>query len=71
MVKETLKRIGVDDPRITAHSLRHTAISLSIKHGATLVQAQAMSRHANPATTMIYVHNTERATKGAEFFVTF
>lgn len=71
IIKETLRKIDIDDPRITAHSLRHTAVSLSIKNGASLIQAQAMARHADPKTTMIYFHNHERIKSGAEHFVIF
>ena len=69
LIKETLRKIDIDDSRLTAHSLRHTAVSLSIKNGASLIQAQAMARHADPKTTMIYFHNHERIKSGAERFV--
>jgi integrase/recombinase XerC/integrase/recombinase XerD len=69
IIKTVLRRIDIDDSRITAHSLRHTAVSLSIKGGATLIQAQAMARHADPKTTMIYFHNHERIKSGAERYV--
>ena len=69
IIKETLRKIDIDDSRITAHSLRHTAVSLSIKNGASLIQAQAMARHSDPKTTMIYFHNHERIKSGAERFV--
>jgi integrase/recombinase XerD len=70
IIKTVLRKIDIDDSRITAHSLRHTAVSLSIKGGASLIQAQAMARHADPKTTMIYFHNHERIKSGAERFVT-
>ncbi|EFB40272.1 tyrosine-type recombinase/integrase [Parachlamydia acanthamoebae] len=69
IIKETLRRIDIDDSRLTAHSLRHTAVSLSIKNGASLIQAQAMARHSDPKTTMIYFHNHERIKSGAERYV--
>jgi integrase/recombinase XerD len=69
IIKEALRRIDIDDSRITAHSLRHTAVSLSIKNGASLIQAQAMARHSDPKTTMIYFHNHERIKSGAERYV--
>jgi len=71
IVKKVLRKIDIDDARITAHSLRHTAVSLSIKNGASLIQAQAMARHSDPKTTMIYFHNHERVKCGAERFVIF
>ncbi len=63
--------MGLDSKRLTAHSLRHTAITLSIKGGASLQQAQAMARHSDPKTTMIYFHNLNRLQAGAERFINF
>ena len=71
LIKQSLQRVGVDDHRLTAHSLRHTAISLSIRGGASLQQAQAMARHSDPRTTLIYFHNLDRISQGAERFITF
>lgn len=71
IVKEALRRIGLDDKRLSAHSLRHTAISLSIRDGASLEQAQAMARHASPVTTMIYFHNIDRLEHAAERHIHF
>jgi integrase/recombinase XerC/integrase/recombinase XerD len=71
IVKERLRAVGLDDSRLTAHSLRHTAITLSIKGGASLQQAQAMARHTDPKTTLIYFHNLARIEAGAERFISF
>lgn len=58
IVKERLKKAGYDDSeRLTAHSLRHSAITLSLLSGATIQQAQQLARHTNINTTMIYAHN--------------
>jgi integrase/recombinase XerC/integrase/recombinase XerD len=71
IVKDRLRAVGIDDSRLTAHSLRHTAITLSIKGGASLQQAQAMARHTDPKTTLIYFHNLARIEAGAERFISF
>ncbi len=71
IVKTALRAIGLDDSRLTAHSLRHSAISLSVAGGASLQQAQAMARHTDPKTTLIYFHNLERISAGAEKFINF
>jgi len=71
IVKETFRRIGLDDGRLTAHSLRHTAVTLAIKGGASLPQAQAMARHTDPKTTMVYFHNVDRVEAGAERYIHF
>ncbi len=58
--KHHFKRNGFDDPRLTAHSLRHTAVTLSLLAGATPQEARAMARHADINTTLIYAHNINR-----------
>jgi integrase/recombinase XerC/integrase/recombinase XerD len=71
IVKKALRKVGLDDKRLTAHSLRHTAISLSIQGGASLQQAQAMARHSDPKTTLVYFHNLQRIEAGAEKCIDF
>jgi len=71
IVKSILRGVNLNDKRLSAHSLRHTAISLSIKGGASLEQAQAMARHTDPKTTMTYFHNAARIESGAEKFIQF
>lgn len=71
IVKEKLKAIGLNDKRLSAHSLRHSAITMAIQGGAELEQAQAMARHSSPATTMIYFHNLNRIKAGAELAIDF
>lgn len=66
IVKAAYERHGIVNPRITAHSLRHTAVTLSLKGGATVQEAQAMARHANIQTTLLYAHNLQRMEAKAE-----
>ena len=66
IAKKHLRRIGLDSHRLTAHSLRHTAITLSLQAGATLQEAQALGRHANINTTLIYAHNIQRILNAPE-----
>lgn len=51
---------GYDDHRLTAHSLRHTAATLAILGGASLLEVQEHLRHARPETTMVYINETRR-----------
>jgi len=71
IVKESFRDVGLDSKQLTAHSLRHTAITLSILGGASLHQAQAMARHSSSDTTLIYFHNLDRVEAGAEQFIAF
>lgn len=66
IVKERLKEIGIDDRRLSAHSLRHTAITLSLLGGATLQEAQTLARHSDINTTLIYAQNINRVNNAPE-----
>ena len=66
IVKEALMRAGINSDRITAHSMRHTAVTLALIGGASIQEAQSMARHTNINTTMIYAHNLDRLDSPAE-----
>lgn len=66
IAKEALIRAGYDDSKLTAHSFRHTAITLSLQGGATIQEAQALARHSSINTTMIYSHNLNRIGRAPE-----
>jgi integrase/recombinase XerC/integrase/recombinase XerD len=51
---------GIRSKRKTFHSLRHTAITNAIRHGASPLQVQHMARHADIKTTLAYYHETDR-----------
>lgn len=61
IVKQRLQAAGYDSPRLTAHSLRHTAVTLSLLAGKDLAEVQQFARHSNIATTMIYNHALDKA----------
>lgn len=64
--KKALVAAGYDSDRITAHSLRHTAVTLSLLGGKSLQEVQQFARHSNIATTQIYAHNLDRAKNNCE-----
>ena len=66
MVKANLRGIGLDDSRLTAHSLRHTAATQMILAGVELPKVQMVLRHKSINTTMIYNNAIERLTNTAE-----
>lgn len=66
MIKEIFRRAGFDSNRLTAHSLRHTSVTMLLKSGASLQEAQAHARHADPKTTTIYAHNIDKAEQHPE-----
>jgi integrase/recombinase XerD len=66
IIKDRLRAIGIDSDRLTAHSVRHTCITLALQAGATIQEAQALARHANINTTLIYAHNIDRVKQAPE-----
>ena len=66
IVRDAYRAHGIASPRITAHSLRHTAVTFAIMGGATVQEAQGMARHGNISTTMLYYHALERTAARAE-----
>lgn len=61
IVKDILVKAGYDSSRLTAHSLRHTAVTLSLLAGKDITEVQQFARHANITTTMIYNHALDKA----------
>lgn len=66
IVKESLRGAGIDSERLTAHSLRHSAVTFSLLAGASIQETQSLARHQNINTTMIYAHNIDRIKKAPE-----
>jgi len=74
-IRHTIKRrfrdAGIISGRKTTHSLRHSAISSAIRHGAEPIQVQAMARHKSFDTTLGYYHEIERTSNPAEDLVRY
>lgn len=64
IAKDCMTETGYNSERLTAHSLRHTAVTLSLLAGKSLAEVQQFARHANIATTQIYNHALDRAKNG-------
>lgn len=60
IVKTRLRDAGYDSDRLTAHSLRHTAVTLSLLAGKPIDEVQQFARHASITTTQIYNHALDR-----------
>lgn len=60
---------GIKTNRVTTHSLRHTAATLAIAGGASILAVQEMMRHSSINTTRIYIHEMSRVRGGAEHFI--
>lgn len=61
IAKKYMVKAGYNSPRLTAHSLRHSAVTISLMAGESLEEVQKFARHQNIATTMIYNHALDMA----------
>ena len=61
IAKAHLKEAGYNSERLTAHSFRHTAVTLALLAGQEITEVQQFARHANINTTMIYNHSLDKA----------
>lgn len=66
IVKEAFKKSGFNSDKLTAHSTRHTAVTLALLGGQSLQEVQQFARHTNITTTQIYAHNLDRAKNQCE-----
>ena len=66
MVKRNLRGIGLDSPRLTAHSLRHSVATNLVYAGLELPAVQMVMRHKSLSTTMIYAAAWSRYNNNAE-----
>lgn len=64
--KNRLRDVGIDSSRLTTHSTRHTAITLSLLSGADLLDVKEMARHQDLNTTLLYAHNMKRLENAPE-----
>lgn len=71
LVKSYFRAAGVRDQYKTTHSLRHSAITSAVEHGAPVQKVQALARHVNIGTTMIYFHESDRLKDPAEDYIDY
>ena len=71
LVKRYYKAAGVRGNGKTTHSLRHSAISNAVRHGAPVQKVRAMARHVSIDTTMVYYHETDRIDNPAEGYIDY
>ena len=60
IVKQRLQAIGINDPKITAHSLRHTCGSLLVEMGTDIEIIKDLLGHSDSSTTRIYVDMAQK-----------
>lgn len=58
--KQAMIRAGFNSPRLTAHSLRHSAVTLALLAGVSIQEVSQFARHSSINITLIYAHDVER-----------
>lgn len=71
LVKDYYKAAGVRGDDKTTHSLRHTAITSAVLHGAPVQKVKSMARHSSVDTTLIYFHEVDRIEDPAEAYINY
>lgn len=61
IIKTAYQNVGLDSDRLTAHSLRHSAVTLAILGGESIQATQQFARHQNISTTEIYFHELDKS----------
>lgn len=61
VAKTAMKAAGYDSKRLTAHSLRHSAITIAYFADAPAAKLQEFARHQSFDTTRLYIHEAERS----------
>ena len=65
-IKGLFRECGIDSPRLTAHSTRHTAATIASQSGNAIEDVSCFLGHADLSTTMIYDHAVSRTTSRCE-----
>ncbi len=60
IVKQMLRRVGIDSELYCCHSLRHSFATLNLLDGKNIREVSKALRHKNISTTEIYAHDIEQ-----------
>ena len=66
VAKSAMIQAGYISELWTAHSLRHTAVTIALMAGNALDDVKAFARHNSVNTTLIYAHNVNRLKSACE-----
>ena len=70
VAKNSMRHAGFDSSRLTAHSLRHSAVTLALQAGMSLPDVQQFARHSSINVTMVYNHAVNRMNSMCETAIT-
>lgn len=59
IINKAFEAVGLNSSKITPHSLRHTAATMSLMNGGNIRETQKMLRHSSVRTTEIYAQDLD------------
>jgi integrase len=66
MFEKVIKKCGLEDTKITPHSLRHTAAYLNLLRGGSIESTRKLLRHVEISSTMMYQNYLDKINDRAE-----
>lgn len=66
IAKRAMVAVGLVSSRVTAHSLRHSSVTIALLNGMSIQETSYFARHKNLTTTMLYNHSINRLTSQVE-----
>ena len=66
IAKRAMVAVGLVSSRLSAHSLRHSSVTIALLNGMSIQETSYFARHRNITTTLLYSHNLNRLTSQVE-----
>lgn len=70
-VKEKFRDLGIDSPKKTAHSLRHTVATNLLEQGVSLYKIRDLLGHSSITTTERYAKQRDRLKDAPEHYISY
>ena len=66
IAKRAMVAVGLVSSRLSAHSLRHSSVTIALLNGMSIQEVSYFARHRNITTTLCYSHNINRLQSACE-----
>ena len=65
-MQQAIAKAGIDKPKASVHSLRHSFATHLLENGVNIVTVQALMGHAKIETTLVYLQLLSRNTEAVK-----